>query len=177
MTGPREWILDTRDTGSGTSSLISGISHHCPQSPRIRVSLPDTWCRTFPRVFSSAPSLVSNYIFHASELCHSMGGFMVYSLFGIIQIIVKYFETFYTLFVQFYPSFHSKTVISPASIGNRISSTCKKFRESLKLTKSFLSIHFITLLKGNCNKSFLDTFYDDKILSVFRLVIIRRKCQ
>ena len=61
-------------------------------------------------------SLVSNYIFHASELCHSMGGFMVYSLFGIIQIIVKYFETFYTLFVQFYPSFHWKTVISPASI-------------------------------------------------------------
>ena len=41
---------------------------------------------------------------------------MVYSLFGIIQIIVKYFETFYTLFVQFYPSFHWKTVISPASI-------------------------------------------------------------
>ena len=122
-------------------------------------------------------SLVSNYIFHASELCHSMGGFMVYSLFGIIQIIVKYFETFYTLFVQFYPSFHWKTVISPASIGNRISSTCKKFRESLKLTKSFLSIHFITLLKENCNKSFLDTFSDDKFLSVFRLVIIRRKCQ
>ena len=144
---------------------------------RIRVSLADDAAH-FPCIFSpSALSLMSNYIFHASELCHSMGGFMVYSLFGIIQIIVKYFETFYTLFVQFYPNFHWKTVISPASIGNRISSTCKKFRESLKLTKSFLSIHFITLLKENCNKSFLDTFSDDKFLSVFRLVIIRRKCQ
>ena len=41
-----------------------------------------------------------------------MGGFMVYSLFGIIQIIVKYFETLYTLFVQFIRVFTRKLFFS-----------------------------------------------------------------
>ena len=94
---------------------------------------------------------MSNYIFHAAELCHSMGGFMVYSLFGIIQIIVKYFETFYTLFVQFtapveFP-LENSSFPSPV-LEIELAARVKSFPTKFEINKefSFHSFNFIGLL-------------------------------
>ena len=119
---------------------------------RIRVSLADDAAH-FPCIFSpSALSLMSNYIFHASELCHSMGGFMVYSLFGIIQIIVKYFETFYTLFCAIYSAswVSTRKLFFPVSpvLEIELVARVKTFPTKFEINKefSFHSFNFIGLL-------------------------------
>ena len=132
------WLLSFRFSPSGFSLDLPRITSVIKSSDNIKgqhgtdlcddgkslvsVSTLEAPCHSVMMHISqsfSQPTLLSCLIiFHASELCHSMGGFTVYSLFGIIQIIVKYFETFNTLFLQFSAIFSEFSLLSSSNIEN-----------------------------------------------------------